>query len=186
MATVADDTVLEDLKRRLAQLEGWREGQEKFNALLQDYLKSIADRLASLEAAVHHMDERWEARIQQLERRIQQLEERWEARIQQLERRWDTRIQQLEERWEAGIQQLEANWETRFQHLEHRWETRLREMDERWEARFSEMEQRFERRFGEIRDELRELNRRFWYLMGFQFTVLLAVLALVSNLLFRH
>ena len=123
MSTNARDQLLDELSRRVALLEGWRDGQEKFQLLLRDAVKDLGERLAALEAAVARQDQRWEARFQQL--------------------------------------------------------------DQRWETRFLEVAGLWERRSEEVRQELRELGRRFWWLMAFQFTVLLAVVALLSNLLFK-
>jgi len=134
MSTNARDQLLDELSRRVALLEGWRDGQEKFQLLLRDAVKDLGERLAALEAAVARQDQRWEARFQQLD-------QRWEARFQQLDQRWETRFLEV-----AGL---------------------------------------WERRSEEVRQELRELGRRFWWLMAFQFTVLLAVVALLSNLLFK-
>jgi len=170
MSATARDQLLDDLSRRVALLEGWRDGQEKFQLLLRDAIRDLGERLAAVEAAVARQDQRWESRFRELE-------ERWEERFQKME----DRLQHMDQRWETRLQQMDQQWEARFQAMEGR----LQQMNQHWEARFLEVAGLWERRSEEIRQELRELGRRFWWLMAFQFTVLLAVVALLSNLLLK-
>jgi len=188
MSATARDQLLDDLSRRVALLEGWRDGQEKFQLLLRDAIRDLGERLAAVEAAVARQDQRWESRFRELEERWEERFQKMEERLQQMDQRWETRLQQMDQQWEARfqamegrLQQMNQHWEARFQAMEGR----LQQMNQHWEARFLEVAGLWERRSEEIRQELRELGRRFWWLMAFQFTVLLAVVALLSNLLLK-
>mgnify|MGYP001393408305 CR=1 FL=1 len=100
-------------------------------------------------------------RLERVEDQLKFLDQKWEARLATLEERWETRLTTLEERWDAHFNALEERWDARFNALEERWETRFNASDQRWEGRF------------------KELLTRFWWVVGFQFTTLLAILGLL-------
>lgn len=79
--------------------------------------------------------------------------ERLEDALRGLEQRWDQRLDNLEERWDKRFSELTGRLDC--------VENCLDRMETLWDSRFA------------------ELRRNFFWLMGFQFTVSLAILALV-------
>ena len=82
-------------------------------------------------------------------------------------------------RVEEELKFLDQKWEARFAAVEERWERRfaelradLKHLDDRWETRFNQQQAFWEQRF-------KELGTRVWWLVSLQFTILLAILALL-------
>lgn len=140
---------LEQLAERVSHLEGWKESQERFSQELLAHLGQVDERLSRLEEQLRFLDQKWEARLSSLE-------ERWEARFGTLEERWEKRFGELR----ADLKHLDERWEARFNQQQAFWEQRFNQQQAFWEQRFKEM------------------GTRFWWLVGLQFTILLAILAL--------
>ncbi|KDA52863.1 hypothetical protein EG19_09400 [Thermoanaerobaculum aquaticum] len=85
------------------------------------------------------------------------------------------------ERLEDAVKGLEQRWDERLNNLEQRWAQQLAALEDRWEKRFSELTSRLDRMEDQWESRFAELRRNFWWLMGFQFTILLAILALVAK-----
>ncbi len=137
-------------------------------------LEQLAERVSYLEgwresqerfsqellAELGHVGER----LSRVEEELKFLDHKWEARLTALEERWETRFGALEARFAA----VEERWERRFAELR----ADLKHLDDRWETRFNQQQAFWEQRF-------KELGTRVWWLVSLQFTILLAILALL-------
>ncbi|MGC8915598.1 MAG: hypothetical protein ACP5NF_01300 [Thermoanaerobaculum sp.] len=120
--------------------------------------ESFAERLAHLEgwkAGHQAFSEHLAHRLTAIEHRLERLEDQ----VRFLDQKWEHRLDAMEERWEARFAELR---------------TELKRLDERWETRFHAPEARWESR-------LLQLQARIWWLMGLQFTNLLAIPALLAK-----
>ncbi len=174
MAIAVHDPAIDALAQRLARLEGWQEAQASLSEFLGEHLKGISERLAGVEAQLRHLDERSDARFAELRSELR-------AELQAAEGRWNKRLAELDSNWNARFAEQDLNWDKRFNEQNASWEKRFNDQDARWEKRFGELradirgaEERWETRFG-------QLTSRLWWLFGFQFTILLALVALLTK-----
>lgn len=127
--------------------------------------EKLAERLSHLEGwkeSQERFAQQMATEIAHIGHRLERLEDAVKAQ----EQRWDQRLDTLEQRRARELTHLEEHWEKRFHELAarlDRMENRLDTMENRWDSRFA------------------ELRRNFWWLMGFQFSILLAILALLAK-----
>ncbi len=126
-------------------------------------LEQLAERVSHLEG----WKESQERFSQQLLEQLSQVGERLsrvEDELKFLDQKWENRLNGVEERWEKRFAELRDDVNGLRAELKH--------LDDRWEARFNQQQAFWEERF-------KDLGTRIWWLVGLQFTILLAILALL-------
>ncbi len=80
----------------------------------------------------------------------------------------------LDQKFDRKFAELEARLDRRFAEIEAKFERKCAELEARFERRFTELEAKFDRGLGELR---REMATNFRWMIGIQFTTLVAILA---------
>lgn len=84
------------------------------------------------------------------------------------------RLIALDQKFDRKFAELDAKFDQKFAELDAKFDRKFAELDAKFERRFAELYAKFERAFGELH---REMASNFRWIVGIQFTTLVALLA---------